>query len=245
MAALLHSARNSTVPMRRIAHLSDLHFGRIAPGLLAPLRECVRRLEPHLVVVSGDLTAAAGAGQFRDARAFLDTLPGPQVVVPGSADIAPRGLFRLKATLGPYRRFVSEDVEPEYADDVVAVIGVNSAASPANDNGGDEDARRARARIHGLDARVVKIVATSRPLLDSGADIVLTGSRHEPRDRGPDTPLVVQSGTAPAGSSRAGVLSLHSLVIEGANITVERWSWNGHTRRFEAQGRETYGLPRS
>jgi 3',5'-cyclic AMP phosphodiesterase CpdA len=230
--------------MRRIAHISGLHFGRIAPGVLGPLRECVRRLEPHLVVVSGDLTAGARAGQFRDARAFLDTLPGPQVVVPGASDVAQGSLFRMATALGPYRRFVSEDLEPEYADDTVAVIGVD-ATSPSNMNGTDEAARRARTRIHGLDARVVKIIAASRPILDGGADIVLTGIQGDDGERAATIPLVVQSGTISTGPSRAEVLSLHALHIEGSSLAVERWSWNGHTRRFEGQGRDTYGLPRS
>lgn len=230
--------------MRRIAHLSDLHFGGIAPSVLAPLRDCVRRIEPHLVVVTGDLTVGAGAGQFRDARAFLDTLPGPQVVVPGSSDVGSRGILRTTPSLAAYRRFVSDDVEPEYADDVLAVIGVNTAQSPAENNG-DDDARRARTRIHGLDARVVRIVATDRPLFDTGADVVLTGSRHELGHRESPAPLVVQSGYLPSGASRAEILSLHALHIEGTSVVVERWSWNGHSRRFEAQGRETYGLPRS
>jgi len=127
----------------------------------------------------------------------------------------------------------------------VAVIGVNTSRPPAVANGGDEDAQRARARIHGLDARVVRIVATNRPLLDTGADVVLAGSGHELRDRPSTAPLVVQSGHVPVGASRAEVLSLHALHIEGTSVAVERWSWNGHTRRFESQGRETYGLPRS
>ena len=114
--------------MRRIAHLSDLHFGRLAPGALAPLRECVRRSSRTWWSSSGDLTASANARQFRDARAFLDTLPGPQVVVPGRRRVCTEGiLFRAEPRSAAYRRFVSDDVEPEYADDVVAVIGVNTS----------------------------------------------------------------------------------------------------------------------
>jgi 3',5'-cyclic AMP phosphodiesterase CpdA len=220
--------------MRRIAHLSDLHFGRIAPSVLAPLRDCVRKLEPHLVAVSGDLTATAKAAQFRDARAFLDTLPGPQIVVPGTGDLAPGGMFGMSRSLDSFRRLVSDDTGPEYADDTIAVIGVS-----------DDDARPARTRVHGLDARAVRIVVSGLPLLDTGADVVLTGSRHEVGERESPAPLVIQSGYFATGASRAEILSLHALHIEGPSVTVERWSWNGHTRRFESQGRDTYGLPRS
>ena len=40
--------------MRRILHLSDLHFGRVNPALIDPLLKTVREVEPHVVAVSGD-----------------------------------------------------------------------------------------------------------------------------------------------------------------------------------------------
>ena len=72
--------------MRTLVHISDLHFGRTDPALLAPLRERIAKIAPHLVVVSGDLTQRARRWQFREAKAFLDTLPQPQIVVPGNQD---------------------------------------------------------------------------------------------------------------------------------------------------------------
>ncbi|HET7159031.1 MAG TPA: metallophosphoesterase, partial [Burkholderiales bacterium] len=65
--------------MRTIAHLSDLHFGRVDHALLAPLREAVTRLHPDVVVISGDLTQRAKPHEFREARDYLDTLPSPQI----------------------------------------------------------------------------------------------------------------------------------------------------------------------
>ena len=73
--------------MRKIVHLSDLHFGRVDAELLEPLRLCVEKIAPHLVVVSGDLTQRAKPEQFCEAKAFLDTLPLPQLVVPGNHDV--------------------------------------------------------------------------------------------------------------------------------------------------------------
>ena len=64
--------------MRTLVHLSDLHFGRVDQALLAPLRARVEALRPDLVVVSGDLTQRARSAQFKAARAWLDTLPGPR-----------------------------------------------------------------------------------------------------------------------------------------------------------------------
>jgi 3',5'-cyclic AMP phosphodiesterase CpdA len=74
--------------MRVLVHLSDIHFGRVNPSLLAPLVKTINEIEPDLVAVSGDLTQRARSHQFREARAFLDSLPQPQIIVPGNHDIA-------------------------------------------------------------------------------------------------------------------------------------------------------------
>ena len=96
--------------MRVVAHLSDLHFGRIDPAALEPLRRRVIELTPDLVVISGDLTQRARAQQFREARAFLDSLPGPQIVVPGNHDVP---LYNVLARfLRPLARLPPRDRPP-------------------------------------------------------------------------------------------------------------------------------------
>ena len=57
--------------MKVLAHLSDLHFGRVDPAVLEPLRRRVEALRPDLVVVSGDLTQRARKEQFAEAKALL------------------------------------------------------------------------------------------------------------------------------------------------------------------------------
>ena len=59
--------------MRTLVHLSDLHFGRVDPALLAPLTEAVAAARPDVVVISGDLTQRARRRQFEEARRFLRT----------------------------------------------------------------------------------------------------------------------------------------------------------------------------
>ena len=73
--------------MRRIAHLSDLHFGRDRPELLDPLVEAVNDLSPDLAAISGDLTQRARPAQFRAARDFIDRLEAPVLAVPGNHDV--------------------------------------------------------------------------------------------------------------------------------------------------------------
>jgi 3',5'-cyclic AMP phosphodiesterase CpdA len=116
--------------LRTLVHLSDLHFGRVDHALLTPLRELVERIDPDVVVVSGDLTQRARAEQFEEARAFLDTLPGPQIIVPGNHDISLYNVFRrFVKPLDRYKRYITDDLDPIYVDDEIAVVGVNTARS--------------------------------------------------------------------------------------------------------------------
>lgn len=147
-------------------HLSDLHFGRIAPSLLLPLRQSIEQTRPDLVVVSGDLTQRARPAQFQEARAFLDTLPGTKLVVPGNHDVPLYDLYqRFFHPLGRYRAHFSRFVEPEYVDDEIAVLGVNTARSAVVKGGRINERQLARlhARLCALDAGVTKIVVTHHP----------------------------------------------------------------------------------
>src|ERR1700736_241441 len=107
--------------MRTIVHLSDIHFGRTDHATIAPLIEAVTGMRPDLVAVSGDLTQRARTVEFRDARAFLDTLPKPLIVVPGNHDVPLHNLYaRFVQKLEKYQRFISRDLEPSYVDEEIA-----------------------------------------------------------------------------------------------------------------------------
>ena len=191
--------------MRIVVHLSDLHFGRIEPGVLEPLRRKVTSLEPNLVVVSGDLTQRARASQFRAARAFLDTLPKPQIVVPGNHDVPLYNVvMRFAAPLRNFTRLVNADLQPVFVDDELAVVGVNTARSFVFKGGriNDDQVERARAVMCELPERVTKVLVTHHPfdvpkgseeadqivgrarmalerLARCGADVLLSGHLHE------------------------------------------------------------------
>lgn len=114
--------------MRRIAHLSDLHFGTTTPAVLDQLGRSVRAFEPHLVVVTGDLTQRARADQFRGARQFLDSLPSPQLIVPGNHDIAPlyKPLERVLAPYARYHRYITRELDGAFYDDELLVLALSS-----------------------------------------------------------------------------------------------------------------------
>jgi 3',5'-cyclic AMP phosphodiesterase CpdA len=114
--------------MRRIVHISDLHFGRTDERLIHALADAVKGERPSVVAISGDLTQRARAQEFQDARDFLRRLPAPQIVVPGNHDVPLHNpLMRFGAGLLNYKTYITEDMEPFYADDEVAVLGMNTA----------------------------------------------------------------------------------------------------------------------
>jgi len=152
--------------VRTIVHLSDLHFGRVDPRLLEPLARRVRAAAPHVVVVSGDLTQRAKSAQFREARRFLDTLPEPLLVVPGNHDVPLYNFWqRFLQPLAKYRRYISEEVEPAFFDDEIAVVGVNTARSAVFKGGRINSTQIAQVcqRLAALDERITKVVVTHHP----------------------------------------------------------------------------------
>ena len=190
--------------MRTIAHLSDLHFGRVDPALLDPMRRRLVSLHPDLLVVSGDLTQRAKPAEFRAARAYLDTLPMPRLVVPGNHDVPLYNVFqRFLFPLSKFRRFVTADLDPDFIDAEMAVVGVNTARSFVFKGGriNPEQVEVVRAKFCHLGEEVTKILVTHHPfdvpegsgeadqivgrakmalenLAHCGADVLLSGHLH-------------------------------------------------------------------
>jgi 3',5'-cyclic AMP phosphodiesterase CpdA len=189
--------------MRTIVHLSDLHFGRVDEQVIKPLIAIVNEIKPDLVAVSGDLTQRARAHQFREARAFLDALPKPQIVVPGNHDVPLHNIFaRFLQPLDKYKRYITDDLQPAYADDEIVVVGVNTARSLTVKGGriNEDQVARIREKLCGSNDDLVKAVVTHHPfdlpeghsdrdlvgraqmamtgLADCGADLFLAGHLH-------------------------------------------------------------------
>lgn len=115
--------------MRTILHISDVHFGpphlpRVSKGVL----EFIERHGPSLVVLSGDLTQRARPEQFQEARAFVDSIPVPTIVVPGNHDVPLYRVWeRAFHPFGCYRKHFSEELEPTFRDDELLIVGINTA----------------------------------------------------------------------------------------------------------------------
>ncbi|HWZ72656.1 MAG TPA: metallophosphoesterase family protein [Casimicrobiaceae bacterium] len=152
--------------MRTIVHLSDLHFGRTDEALLTPLASVIAKLAPDLIAVSGDLTQRARTAQFKAARAFLDRLPKPQIIVPGNHDVPLYNVFtRFVGPLTRYQRYITGDLFPFYVDDEIAALGINTARSLTFKRGRINSTQidRAKELLCRLDPKIIRILVTHHP----------------------------------------------------------------------------------
>lgn len=167
--------------MRTIAHISDLHFGKIDPPVAEGLVADLAAHRPDLLVVSGDFTQRARAGQYEAAAAFLKRLPAPQLVVPGNHDIPMYDwgfIPRFVAPLHNYRRYITRDLRPFYQDDELVVLGINTARSFTHKSGwiSEEQLLDIKLRVCPLPPSVFKVVVTHHPFIppprEPKADVV-------------------------------------------------------------------------
>lgn len=211
--------------MTCIAQISDPHFGTEDIAVCRALRDELLRESPDLVLLTGDITQRARAGQFRAARAFLDSLaPLAVLAIPGNHDIPLFDVFtRMFAPYRNFRRYIGQDLAPRWRGRDVGVVCINSTR-PRRHKDGDlsamviEDVAR---ELEALDT-AFKVVALHHPLLaiekcdlhnrahgaeealsawiGAGADLFLGGHIHLPycvcTAQGERQAVVLQAGTA-------------------------------------------------
>ena len=190
--------------MRTIAHISDLHFGREDPKIVAALQQELKEDAPDLVAVSGDLTQRARRREFEAARDFLQGLRAPVLAVPGNHDIP---LFdvarRILQPLDRYHRYIHADDNPFYVDEEMAVLGLNTARRSELAGDGRISLPQigiVRERFEPLPPNLAKVLVAHHPFLPApsgpaqalvgrglqglqaaeaaGVDLVLTGHLH-------------------------------------------------------------------
>jgi len=159
--------------MRTLLHLSDLHFGRVDPGILAPLVKFIGEIKPDLVAISGDLTQRARTTEFQAAKEFLASIPFPQIVVPGNHDVPLHNLIsRFARSLDGYTRYIGADLQPSYTDPEIVVAGVNTARAWTWKDGriNRRQLEKLQALLQAAPSRATKIVVTHHPFdLPAGA----------------------------------------------------------------------------
>jgi 3',5'-cyclic AMP phosphodiesterase CpdA len=213
--------------MRRIAHISDLHFGRVDSAVVDALAAELNADRPDLVIASGDFTMRARNEEFVEARAFLDRLQSPWVAVPGNHDIP--DYYTAERFLDPFRRYrrhICDDTEPVWTDAEIGVVGINTARRAAFEMNWSHgrisraQIRRIKARIEGLPRDLFRIVVAHHPFIP-------------PPDR-PETRIVGRAEEAlacfdhlgvklaVAGHLHRGYASFRKPIIEGDTVVAQQ-----------------------
>jgi len=168
--------------MRTIAHISDLHFGRIDAPVAEALVADLNGRAPALLVISGDLTQRARRRQYEQAAAYLRRLPTPQIVVPGNHDVPLWDVARrFLRPLHRYRRYITDDLFPSYRDDELFVLGVNTARSFTRTSGwlSEGQLREIHDRTCAVPAGVFKVLVTHHPFIPAprkpSSDVIIGG----------------------------------------------------------------------
>jgi 3',5'-cyclic AMP phosphodiesterase CpdA len=187
----------------RLLHVSDLHEGTCEePESERALTRLVERLQPQLVVASGDLAHRGRRQQLERAAELLRSLGPPVLAVPGNHDL-PYTPARFVRPWAEFER-VWETTEPTVSTPGLHAIGLNSAR-PFRHQGGalsrrqldraaeclaaaEEGALRVAVLHHHLSGAPWR-AARKRPvsrrnrvlraLVDAGADLILAGHIHQ------------------------------------------------------------------
>lgn len=238
--------------MRRLIHLSDLHFGRDRPELLEPLIAAVNDLEPDAIAISGDLTQRARRRQFAAAASFVARLRAPCLIVPGNHDVPlDRPFSRIFRPWMRYREAFGTDLQPIWQDDEMILVGVNSVNPLAWQRGwiARRALRRIRATLANAPRHARRVIVMHHPLehlpdetkaltrgasravdalAAAGADVVLSGHLHSWRAEafahreGRAGVVQVQAGTGLSNRLRGEENDFNLLTVTASEIEVTR-----------------------
>jgi Icc-related predicted phosphoesterase len=171
---------------------------RIEPGLEA----LVDRIDPELIVASGDLTHRGRREQHDRAADFLQGLGRPVLAVPGNHDIPYTPIARFTRTYEQFERRW-ETTEPIYRSERLHVVGLNSVRPWRHQSGGIRPAQIEHAARHLAEAapQALRVVVLHHHLLgapwrsrkkpvsrrsrvlaglvDAGAELILAGHIHQ------------------------------------------------------------------
>lgn len=160
--------------MKKIAHISDLHFGTVEKKIEDAVLKDIRKLKPDLLIVSGDLTQRARKSQFRQAKEFLDKLDCKKIIIPGNHDIPLFNIFaRFLRALTNYKNIITTDLSPFYRDETIAVLGINTARSLTWKSGriSVEQIEVLKEKLCSIDNSIFKIIVTHHPFIPPPGDL--------------------------------------------------------------------------
>lgn len=211
--------------MTSIIQFADVHFGVEDKDAMAALAATVNTLKPDVTVICGDITQNGKKEEFYAARDWIRTLAGPKVITPGNHDTPMFGMFqRFFDPFGRYNKIIAPLSEPFYADQNVAIMGLNTSRgwqAKIDWSLGvvDMDAlANVTAQLRATDSLTVKMIAVHHPLIyppssplqketelgpkalkklsEDNIDVVLSGHVHAPfvLERQPDETEIMSIG---------------------------------------------------
>lgn len=192
--------------MSVVLHLSDPHFGTEQSTVCEALVALTEREQPELMVLSGDITQRARRAQFRAAQRYVERLGiDARIVIPGNHDIALFNLLaRLFAPWSTQQAYFGSELEPEFQDEDLLLIGVNTTRRYRHKDGevSRDQIERVAHRLQGASPHQLRVVVTHQPIAvtlpkdeknllrghrtamnawaAAGADLVLGGHIHLP-----------------------------------------------------------------
>ncbi len=262
----------SNIPLR-IAQVSDVHVGGSLslPEALEAIIERLRRMQPDIVVVAGDLTTDGYEWEYEEAARWVDKIEFPKIVIPGNHDSRNVGYIHFRRYFGePYSRYRA-GFDPVRAERLQAtgftIAGLDSSEPDVNEGRVGRDRyswireqfdEPGHIRIVTVHHHLVAIPGTGRErniVLDAGdllhtltdldVDVVLSGHKHVPFFWGVNGMLICNSGTAGSRRVRAGSpLSWNELHIDAATIKVFTHYLDGRRELSVIFSRKTRALTR-
>ena len=233
--------------MRTIAHISDLHFGRVSHGAAEALLRDLDRLEPTVVAVSGDLTQRARRSQFSAAREFLSRIKAPVVVVPvpGNHDVPLDDVLRrLFSPLTRYRTYITDELFPLYQDQRLAVLGVNTARSLTWKHGwlSPAQVQRMREILAEIPTDAFKVLVTHdvELLLAGHLHLGYSGDVRSHHVTATRSMLSIQAGTAISSRHRGEPNQYNHILINPPRVSVTLRLFDGREFVEGTCGRYTW-----
>ena len=213
----------SKIPVR-IAQVSDIHCGEgsFDAHAMASTIERIHKMEPDLVVIAGDLTAAGYQWEFEEAARWIEQIEFPKVVVPGNHDSRNVGYIHFENLFGDrfsrYRVAFDGERAERLGATGLTVVAVDSSEPDLNDGRigrehypwiRDQFKEPDDITVFVIHHHIVPIPGTGRErniILDAGdvlaeltqldIDVVLSGHKHVPYFWGLNGMLICNSSTA-------------------------------------------------
>lgn len=238
-----------------LAQVADTHAGSADPKVMAGLLDDLAMIAPDATIVCGDLTSRARGWQFADARALLEAMPGPVLVVPGNHDVPlDNPVARFARPYTGYRNGITPDLDPLVDLPGARILGLNSMPRWRWKAGhvSRRQCRLVQSALGSAPPGSARILVTHHPLLPAGlssfagrsrlvrtaatagVDVLLAGHTHDPlvapvelrADTARVTALSAVAGTAASTRLRASANSYVVLRISATAIHAEVRAWN-------------------